>query len=69
VMLIHGLADRNLPARHSEAIKAASPRVELWEPERADHCEASTVEPVEYERRVAGWFEGHDQQSVARSTR
>ena len=61
VMLIHGLADRNLPARHSEAIKAASPRVELWEPERAGHCEASTVEPVEYERRVAGWFEGHQQ--------
>jgi fermentation-respiration switch protein FrsA (DUF1100 family) len=62
VMLIHGLADRNLPARHSETIKRASPRVALWEPKGADHCEASTVEPVEYERRVAGWFENHKQQ-------
>ena len=60
VMLIHGLADKNLPVRHSQMIKAASPRVALWEPEGADHCGASTAEPVEYETRVVEWFRNHD---------
>jgi fermentation-respiration switch protein FrsA (DUF1100 family) len=63
VMLIHGLADRNLPVRHSEMIKARNPGVPLWEPEGADHCGASTVAPAEYERRVVGWFESHDDHS------
>ena len=62
VLLIHGLADRNLPARHSEAIKAASPRVVLWEPQFADHCGASTAEPKEYEHRVVAWFDQHQKQ-------
>lgn len=60
VMLIHGLADTNLPPRHSERIKAGASRVVLWEPKTADHCEASTTDPVEYERRVTGWFSDHD---------
>jgi len=61
-MLIHGLADSNLPVRHSEMIKAARADVVLWEPKGADHCEASTAEPAEYERRVVGWFESHNRQ-------
>ncbi|WP_162601457.1 alpha/beta hydrolase [Occallatibacter savannae] len=60
VMLIHGLADTNLPARHSEMIRATSPRVALWEPKAAEHCGASAAEPVEYERRVIEWFEEHE---------
>jgi uncharacterized protein len=60
VLLIHGLADTNLPPRHSEMIKAASPRVVLWEPVNAEHCGASAAAPVEYERRVSGWFAVHD---------
>lgn len=60
VMLIHGLADRNLPPRHSEMIKAGNPAAVLWEPLRADHCGASSAEPAEYERRVIGWFAGHN---------
>jgi len=59
VLLIHGLADTNLPPRHSERIKAANPDVVLWEPLGADHCGASTAAPAEYERRVLGWFSGH----------
>ena len=59
VMLIHGLADSNLPPRHSEAIKVRSSRVALWEPKGADHCEASTTESAEYERRVIEWFADH----------
>jgi uncharacterized protein len=60
VMLIHGLADTNLPVRHSEMIKAGSPRVVVWEPEGAEHCGASTTAPAEYERRVVGWLESHE---------
>ncbi len=59
VLLIHGLADTNLPPRHSEMIKAANPAVVLWEPAGADHCGASSVAPEEYERRVVGWFASH----------
>lgn len=60
VLLIHGLADSNLPPRHSEMIKARSPKVVLWEPTGADHCGASTTAPLEYERRVVGWFDVHE---------
>ena len=60
VLLIHGLADTNLPPRHSEMIKAEVPAVVLWEPTGADHCGASTAAPAEYERKVVGWFGTHD---------
>jgi fermentation-respiration switch protein FrsA (DUF1100 family) len=60
VLLIHGLADTNLPPRHSEMIKAGNPAVSLWEPAGAEHCGASTTAPAEYERRVVAWFENHD---------
>lgn len=70
VLLIHGLADTNLPPRHSEMIRAANPSVVLWEPAMANHCEASSAEPEEYERRVVGWFGGHDfPQNIARTLR
>jgi len=59
VFLIHGLADTNLPQRHSENIRARNSAVVLWEPEGAGHCGASTVAPAEYERRVVGWFARH----------
>ena len=63
VLLIHGLRDTNLPARHSEMIQARnrmrSPAVALWEPAEAGHCGAASAEPAEFERRVIGWFESH----------
>ena len=59
VFLIHGLADTNLPPRHSEIIRARNPQVVLWEPVGAEHCGASTAAPDEYERRVVGWFASH----------
>lgn len=67
VLLIHGLMDTNLPPRHSERIKSANPSVVLWEPANAGHCGASDADPAEYERRVIGWFEGHDRPSAAGS--
>jgi alpha-beta hydrolase superfamily lysophospholipase len=59
VLLIHGLADTNLPSRHSEMIKAGNPAVVLWEPAGANHCGALSAAPAEYERRVVGWFASH----------
>ncbi len=69
VLLIHGLADTNLPPRHSEMIKAGNAAVQLWEPEGAGHCGASSVAPAEYERRVVGWFAAHDSPENGVSTR
>jgi fermentation-respiration switch protein FrsA (DUF1100 family) len=60
ILLIHGLADRNLPHRHSEMIERADPAAELWEPVGAEHCGASKAAPEEYERRILGWFDSHD---------
>lgn len=64
VLLIHGKKDTNLPPRHSEMIVAHSaqrnPPVVLWEPAEAGHTGAAAAEPEEFERRVIGWFEGHD---------
>jgi dipeptidyl aminopeptidase/acylaminoacyl peptidase len=64
VLLIHGKKDDNLPAYNSERIVAESsariPAVVLWEPANARHTGAIGSEPREYERRVVGWFEGHD---------
>jgi fermentation-respiration switch protein FrsA (DUF1100 family) len=59
VLLIHGLADTNLPPRHSEMIKARNQAVVLWEPLAANHCGASDAEPAEYEQRVVSWFAIH----------
>jgi uncharacterized protein len=59
VLLIHGLADDNLPPSHSEQIKAENPNVVLWEPANAGHCGAANAEPDEYQRRVIGWFDAH----------
>jgi hypothetical protein len=67
VLLIHGLADTNLPPRHSLIIKAANPGVVLWEPATAGHCGASSAEPAEYERRVVGWFAVHGSQNITTS--
>jgi pimeloyl-ACP methyl ester carboxylesterase len=60
ILLIHGLADGNLPPVNSERIKAADPDAQLWEPAGAGHCGALSTAPKEYERRVDGWFESHD---------
>jgi uncharacterized protein len=60
VLLIHGLADTNIPPRHSEQIKQSNSAVVLWEPPHADHCGASSADRAGYEAHVLGWFSGHD---------
>jgi uncharacterized protein len=63
VLLIHGLADNNIPPDNSERILAASkgsnPNVSLWEPPDAGHCGAMGAELGEFERRIVGWFQSH----------
>jgi hypothetical protein len=60
VLLIHGLADHNIPARHSEQIRRRDPLAELWEPPNADHCGASSTDPAGYEAHVLRFFAAND---------
>ena len=60
VLLIHGLADTNMPPWNSELIRRSDANAELWEPVDADHCGAMGTAPAEYERRVVRWLESHD---------
>jgi predicted alpha/beta-fold hydrolase len=59
VLLIHGLADDNLPPRHSVALAASNPAVQLWEPAATGHCAAFSTHPAEYEHRVLDWLTPH----------
>ena len=60
VLLICGTADRNIPARHSEALHRAAPNSsELWLIQGADHTLGFSSTPIEFEKRVVGWFENH----------
>jgi pimeloyl-ACP methyl ester carboxylesterase len=59
-LLIAGLADRNIPPRHSERIaRLSGQRSELWLVPGADHTMAASVDSAEFERRVLGWFSAH----------
>ncbi len=69
ILLIHGLADNNIPPINSERIKAADPGAQLWEPAGAGHCGAFSTAPEEYERRVVGWFQNHDRAETVTDTR
>jgi pimeloyl-ACP methyl ester carboxylesterase len=61
VLLIHGLADTNIPPQQSELIRARNPAdISLWEVPNAGHCGAINAAPDEFERRVRGWFTAHD---------
>lgn len=59
VLLIHGVVDRNIPARHSRQIAAKNRAVVLWEVPGADHGGAISVAPAEFEPRVVAWLEIH----------
>ena len=60
VLLIHGLADANIPAQQSEMIHSMNPaQISLWEVPRAVHCGARNAAPQEFDNRVLGWFAAH----------
>jgi alpha-beta hydrolase superfamily lysophospholipase len=61
VLLIHGLADTNIPPRHVQFMHAANPTMlTLWLVEGARHVGAWRKEPKAYESRVLGFFAAHE---------
>jgi dipeptidyl aminopeptidase/acylaminoacyl peptidase len=61
ILLIHGLADANIPFRQSERIRAHDPvDIALWEVPLAGHCGAVNAAGQEFNTRVLGWFSSHD---------
>jgi len=60
VLLIHGLSDVNLRPDQSHRIvtaRADRQAIELWEVPGAVHCQARSVAPKEFDRRVLEWFD------------
>jgi uncharacterized protein len=61
VLLIHGLADTNIPPRHVRFMHAANPAMlTLWLVDGARHVGAWRKEGKTYESRVLGFFAAHE---------
>ena len=61
ILLIHGLADSNIPHQQSERIRVHNPAdIVLWEVPFAGHCGAVNAAGPEFNARVLGWFTSHD---------
>ena len=61
VLLIHGLADTNIPPRHVQFMHAANPAMlTTWLVDGARHVGAWKKEPKAYESRVLGFFAAHE---------
>jgi uncharacterized protein len=60
VLLIHGMADSNIPPQQSELIRTNNPAdITLWEVPRAGHCGAVNAAYEEFNSRVPAWFASH----------
>jgi len=60
ILLIHGLADRNIPPQKPEMIRARNPAdITLWEVPNAGHCGAGSAAPAEFNARVLARFAMH----------
>jgi hypothetical protein len=60
VLLIEDDADHNIPPRHAALLmRSARGNDVIWHVPRADHGEASSVAPTEFQTRVLGWFHSH----------
>jgi pimeloyl-ACP methyl ester carboxylesterase len=65
ILLIHGLADDNIPPQQSERIREHNPaEMVLWEVSNAGHCGAVNADGQEFDRRVLGWFSSHNRGAV-----
>ncbi len=59
-LLIAGTADVNIPPHNAvELEQACASHCALWMVPGADHGGASAVAPVEFQRRILDWFQGH----------
>lgn len=60
VLLIHGTADKNIPASHSRRLAMIRPATtDLWEVPGAHHVDSLSADPSNFTRRVLDWFGGH----------
>jgi fermentation-respiration switch protein FrsA (DUF1100 family) len=60
ILLIHGVADDNVPVRHAEIIRLANPdRVTEWLMPGAGHGNPAETGASEYGQRVAGFLAAH----------
>lgn len=65
VLLIHGMKDRNIEARHSIALAKAAPgHVQLWLVPNAGHTGAWAASPYEFETIVLQWFSSHQKHTT-----
>jgi len=63
ILLIHGLADDNIPPHQSEIVYNRNPgSITLWEVPGAGHCGAVNAAYDEFHSRVLNWFGSHDRQ-------
>jgi dipeptidyl aminopeptidase/acylaminoacyl peptidase len=61
ILLIHGLADDNIPHQQSEWIRDHNPaEIVLWQVPLAGHCGAVNAAGPEFDTRVLGWFHSHE---------
>ena len=61
ILLIHGMADDNIPPQQSEQIRDHNPaEIVLWEVPLAGHCNAVNADQQEFDRRVLGWLRSHE---------
>ncbi len=61
VLLIHGLADRNMPLRHAYALAASNPtHATLWLVDGATHSAAWSAAPDAYPTRILSFFAAHE---------
>src|SRR5580704_12547375 len=61
ILLIHGLADDNIPPQQSEQIRAHNPtEIVLWEVPNAGHCGAVSAAGQEFDTKVLDWFRSHE---------
>jgi dipeptidyl aminopeptidase/acylaminoacyl peptidase len=59
ILLIHGLQDSRTPYWHSQALARANASSVLWLVPDAEHTAAYSTAPLEFRRRVLGWFAEH----------
>lgn len=65
ILLIHGMADNNIPPRQSEMIQLHNPAdITLWEVPEAGHCGAARAAPREFNARVLAWLIIHGSHRV-----
>jgi pimeloyl-ACP methyl ester carboxylesterase len=61
VLIIHSLADTNIPPRHARLLEASHPHdVTFWLVEGARHGGTWKAEPIRFPERVLGFFAAHD---------